>query len=57
MHPTPSHPKALEEIEKTTIPGLVEVLHEEGLDGVRYDLREASRLLPSRLAQPGNLRA
>lgn len=41
MHPTPSHPKTLEEIEKTTIPGLVEVLHEEGLDGVRYTLRDA----------------
>jgi hypothetical protein len=38
MRDTPSHLKTLEEIEKTSIPGLVGVLREEGLDGVRYAL-------------------
>ena len=32
------HLKALEEIERTTLPGLVEVLRAEGIDGVRYAL-------------------
>jgi len=31
MSPTPPHLQALEEIEKAGIPGLVEVLREEGL--------------------------
>ncbi len=39
---TPPHLKALEEIEKTSIPGLVEVLREEGLDAVRYVLWDAT---------------
>ena len=34
--PTPL--KALEEIERTSIPGLVEVLREEGLDAARHVL-------------------
>jgi hypothetical protein len=38
VNPTPPHPQTLEEIEGTVIPGLVEVLREEGLDGVRYVL-------------------
>jgi hypothetical protein len=39
---TPPHLRALEEIEKAGIPGLVEVLREEGLDGVRYVLWDAT---------------
>ena len=36
----PTHLKALEEIEREGIPGLVEVLREEGLDTVRHTLRD-----------------
>ncbi len=36
MRDTPPHLKALEEIEKTGIPRLAEVLREEGLGAVRY---------------------
>ncbi len=32
------HLKTLEEIERTCIPGLVEVLRTEGVEGVRYAL-------------------
>ena len=42
MRNTPPHLKSLEEIEKTGIPGLVEVLREEGLDSVRYVLWDAT---------------
>ena len=42
MRDTPSHLKTLEEIEKTGIPGLVEVLREEGIDAVRYVLWDAT---------------
>ena len=42
MRDTPSHLKTLEEIEKTGIPGLVEVLREEGLDAVRHVLWDAT---------------
>jgi hypothetical protein len=35
---TPPHLKDLEEIEKTGVPGLIEILREEGLDAVRYVL-------------------
>src|SRR5215210_2944205 len=42
MKDTPSHLQALEEIEKAGIPGLVEVLREEGIDGVRYALWDAT---------------
>src|SRR3990170_4118330 len=42
MRDTPPHLKALQEIEKTGIPGPVEVLREEGLDGVRYVLWDAT---------------
>ncbi len=42
MSPTPPHLKALEEIERTSIPGLVEVLREEGIDAVRYVLWDAT---------------
>ncbi len=38
MKDTPPHLKILEEIEKTSIRGLVEVLREEGLEAVRYFL-------------------
>jgi hypothetical protein len=39
---TPSHLKALEEIECEGIPGLVKVLRDEGLDAVRYVLWDAT---------------
>ena len=39
---TPENLRALEEIEKTGIPGLVEVLGEEGLNAVRYVLWNAT---------------
>ncbi len=42
MSLTPPHLKALEEIERDGIPGLVKVLREEGLDGVRYALWDAT---------------
>ena len=42
MKDTPPHLKTQEEIEKTGIPGLVEVLREEGLDAVRYVLWDAT---------------
>ncbi len=42
MSPTPPHLQSLEEIERDGIPGLVEVLREEGLDGVRYALWDAT---------------
>ena len=35
VSPTPAHLKALEELEREAIPGLVEVLREEGLDAAR----------------------
>ncbi len=38
MRPTPPHLKTLEEIERECIPGLVEVLRWEGIEGVRYAL-------------------
>jgi hypothetical protein len=43
MKETPPHLKALEEIEKEGIPGLVEVLREEGIDTVKYALWDATR--------------
>jgi hypothetical protein len=42
MSPTPPHLKALEEIEREGIPGLVEVLREESIDAVRYVLWDVS---------------
>ena len=42
MKDTPPHLQALEELEKTGIPGLLEVLREEGIDGVRYALWNVS---------------
>ena len=36
------HLRTLEELERTSIPGLVEVLREEGIDAVRYALGEAT---------------
>jgi hypothetical protein len=42
MKDTPSHLKALEEIEREGMPGLLEVLREEGIDGVRYALWDAT---------------
>jgi hypothetical protein len=38
MTEQPTHLKALEEIEREGIPGLVEVLREEGLDSARHVL-------------------
>ncbi len=38
MKDTPPHQQALEEVEEAGIPGLLEVLREEGIDGVRYAL-------------------
>ena len=42
MRDTPPHLKTVEEIEKTSISGLVEVLREEGIDAVRYVLWDAT---------------
>jgi hypothetical protein len=42
MSPTPPHLRTLEEIEKVGIPGLLEVLREEGIDDVRYALWDAT---------------
>jgi hypothetical protein len=42
MRETPPHLRTLEEVEETGIPGLVEVLREEGLDAVRYVLWDAT---------------
>jgi hypothetical protein len=42
MRDTPAQLKTLEEIEKTGIPGLIEVLPEEGIDAVRYALWDAT---------------
>lgn len=49
MKHTPPHLKVLEEIEREGIPGLVEVLREEGIDAVRYVLW-AIRLVAVRAA-------
>ncbi len=42
MKYTSPHLQALEEIEQAGIPGLLEMLREEGIDGVRYALWNAS---------------
>ena len=42
MRDTPPHLKPLEEIEKTGIPGLVEVPREEDLNAARYVLWDAT---------------
>ena len=42
MKDTPPHLKTLAEIERECVPGLVEVLREEGLDAVRYALWDAT---------------
>lgn len=52
MKDTPPHLKALEEIEREGIPGLVEVLREEGLDAVRYVLWDALRAGTGTIALP-----
>jgi hypothetical protein len=39
---TSPHLQVLEELEKVGIPGLLEVLREEGIDGVRYALWDAT---------------
>ena len=49
MRDTPAHLKTLEEIEKTGIPGLIEVLREEGIDAVR---QYEPRINPVRIAWP-----
>lgn len=38
MKDTLPHLQALEEVERASIPGLLEVLREEGIDAVRYAL-------------------
>ena len=43
MNDTPPHLKSLKEIEREGIPGLVEVLREEGIEAVRYVLWDATR--------------
>lgn len=40
MNPVPRHLKTLGEIERDCIPGFVEVLRAEGVEGVRYALWE-----------------
>ena len=42
MKDTPPHLQTLEEMESQGIPGLLEVLREEGIDGVRYALWNVS---------------
>jgi hypothetical protein len=42
MKDTPSNLQALEEVERAGIPGLLEVLREEGIDGVCYALWDAT---------------
>ena len=42
MSTTPPYLNAVEEIEREGIPGLVEVLREEGIDAVRYAMRDAT---------------
>ena len=42
MKDTPPHLKPLEEIEREGIPSLLEVLRKEGIDGIRYTLRDAT---------------
>ena len=49
MRDTPAHLKTLEEIEKTGIPGLIEMLREEGIDAVR---QYEPRINPVRMAWP-----
>ena len=39
---TPPHRQALEEMKRADIPGLLEVLREEGIDGVRCTLWDAT---------------
>jgi len=38
----PEHLEALEEIERDGLPGLAEVLHQEGLEAIRYVLWDAT---------------
>lgn len=42
MGDTPPHLQALKEVERAGLPGLLEVLREEGIDGVRYALWNVS---------------
>ena len=42
MGDTPQHLQVLEEVERDGIPGLLEILCEEGIDGVRYALWDAT---------------
>lgn len=53
MKGTPPHLKALEEIESNGVPGLVEVLREEGVDAVRYILWDATGWPATILLPPG----
>ena len=47
--------KALEQVEREGIPGLVEVLREEGLDAVRYFLWEATAWHRAYTIPPGGI--
>ncbi len=42
MRETPPHLEALKEMEREGLPGLIEVLREEGIDAVRYALWDAT---------------
>ena len=42
MKDSSPHLRTLEELERTSVPGLVEVLREEGIDAVRYALWDAT---------------
>jgi hypothetical protein len=42
MGEIPPHLRVLEEVEREGIPSLLEVLREEGTDGVRYALWDAT---------------
>jgi hypothetical protein len=38
MKNTPPHLQALEEVERAVIPGILEALREQGIDGLRHAL-------------------
>jgi hypothetical protein len=42
MRDTPPHLRVLEEVERASILGLLEILREDGIDGVRYALWDAT---------------
>lgn len=42
MKDMPPHLQALEEVERAVIPGILEALREQGIDGLRYALCKVS---------------